>query len=641
MLNLLARLERYRQNFAVIKMTFEHPDANLRVQTDILPKIKLRLLATTDLHAHVLSWNYDTNKMSPARGLSRIATLIETARAEVENCLLFDNGDFLNGSGLSEAIWTGGPDRANHPIIAAMNHLKYDAVALGNHEFSHGIDFLKTCVAHADFPILCSNFLVPDLDRLLPHILMTRHFRDETGVLHQIKIGVMALLPLQTMVWESRNLQGLATGFPMLQTAQTLSKQLRDNGADVVVALAHSGFAADADATQEENLAKSLSEIGAIDAVISGHSHCVYPITSQTSSAAAAIVCAGFYGSHLGVIDLDLQRSAQGWRAIGGNSAVRPVAQRSTDGRHLIPVVQEHPEIVAIAQETHAQIIAAADQIIGQTDQRLHSYFALVADSPALNLIAAAQVDHLCTHWTQSNCGDVPILAAVAPFKAGGRGGSDNYTDLAAGPLRIRNISDLYPHPNHLVAFKIRGAELRQWLERSVSLFLQVGLGDQDAPLIDPDFPSFNFEVIFGITYEVNLSYPPRFDALGREIDPTVHRIENLKYQGLPIGNDQVFVLASNSFRRDGTAGFAGTDSSRVVYESCCQVGPIIQRYLQNGDAPPPIPPQRWTFSPMKNTTVLYDSGMAAIDVIDDIVHFRPKVLGALPSGSCRFRLHL
>ena len=621
-------------------MTFENSSDHRHDDPFSGPKLKLRILATTDLHAHVLSWNYDTNQIAPARGLSRVATLVEQARAQVENCLLFDNGDFLNGSGLSEAIWAHAPKMPTHPIVMAMNHLNYDAVAVGNHEFSHGLDFLKTCVSQAVFPILCSNLMIPDFENMQPFVVLTREMIDQSGLRHHIKIGVISLLPMQTLVWEARNLDGIATAVPMLQTAQTLSQHLREMGADIVVALAHTGFAKGSDATHEENLAKSLSEIATIDAVISGHSHSVYP-TTQDPLDGVAIVCPGFYGSHLGLIDLELQRDQTGWHCIGRQSAVRPVAHRCGDDGLLVPPVAEHREIVAIAQNTHSEIIRSAEKIVGRTDHRLHRYFALLADSPALNLIASAQLDHLHNTLTDPNLRQIPILAAAAPFKAGGRGGPDNYTDSAVGALRIRNISDLYPHPNYLVEFRITGAELRQWLERSCSLFLQVTLGDKDAPLIAPDFPSFNFEVIFGVTYNINLSQPPRFDALGRQINPSAQRIENLMYQGKCITEDQIFILASNSFRRDGTAGFAGTDSSRVIYESCTQVTTIIQRYLERGTPPPNLIRQRWKFTPMPDTTVIFDTALAAVDVADEISHLTPRALTTLASGFRRFRLHL
>lgn len=601
--------------------------------------LKLRVLATTDLHGHVVSWNYDTQEIAPSRGLSRVATLIAKARAEVENTLLFDDGDFLNGSGLSAAVLTNFSGAAGHPMILAMNALNYDAVAVGNHEFSHGLDFFRNSLATANFPLICSNFIFSGLDFILPHVLLTRVLRDDQGDLHPIKIGVLALLPRQTLVWEARHLTGCASAAPIYAAAQAAAQHLRDKGADIVVALVHSGYEPQSDDQHEESCAHAIAQIATIDVVLAGHSHKVFPDTAGQSIEDVAIVMAGFYGSHLGVIDLELQQDEAGWHSINSRSAVQPVAVR--EGQELTALVEEDPMILTIAAQTHENVVAFSNQVVGQSNQRLHSYFALLSDSPALNLVAAAQIDHMRRHLTDVKWAGIPILAAAAPFKAGGRGGPDNFIDLPAGPLRVRHISDLYTHPNHPVAFLITGTELAQWLERSASMYRQIALRDTDAELMDGDFPSFNFEVIFGISYQINLSKPARFDALGRVVNPLSSRIENIRYNGQAVMEDQQFILVSNSFRRDGGQGFAGTDSGHVVFEGTEHVGTLVHDFVARGGDLAQINPQRWQFTAMPQTTVLFDSSPKAIDVMDEVPHLRLEPLEILPSGFQRFRLYL
>lgn len=602
-------------------------------------RLKLRILATTDLHGHVISWNYDTHEIAPSRGLSRVATLINGARAEVENSLLFDNGDFLNGSGLSAAVLTNFSAAAGHPMVLAMNRLRYDAVAVGNHEFSHGLDFLRNAMSPANFPLICSNFVFSALDFILPHIVLTRDMRDDLGNIQQIKIGVLALLPRQTLVWEAHHLTGEANATPMHAAAQATAQHLRDMGADIVVALAHSGYDADIDSQPEESCAHSVAQIKTIDVVLAGHSHKVFPETMDQPVEDIALVLAGFFGSHLGVIDLELQGHVAGWQVIKRSSTVRAVAARQ--GQRLTALVPEDAMITEIAAQTHGRIIAASDQVVGYSQSRLHSYFALLSDSPALNVIASAQIDHIGRAVRDVEFAGLPIIAAAAPFKAGGRGGPDNYTDLIAGPLRVRHISDLYTHPNHPVAFLISGLELAEWLERSASIYRQICLGEKDAELLDPDFPSFNFEVIFGVSYQINLAMPARFDALGRPVNPRSSRIENLRFQRQAVTADQRFILVSNSFRRDGGQGFVGTGSDRVVFEGTEHVATLVHDFVARGGDIPPMDPTRWQFTPMPQTTVLFESSPKAVDVLDEVPHLQLEPLRVLSSGFQRFRLHL
>ena len=86
-----------------------------------------------------------------------------------------------------------------------------------------------------------------------------------------------------------------------------------------------------------------------------------------------------------------------------------------------------------------------------------------------------------------------PILSAAAPFKAGGRGGPDYYTDVPVGPVAIKNVADLYLYPNTIQAVVITGQDVQNWLDRSAGIFNQVAAGSTDQPLINLDFPVLQF----------------------------------------------------------------------------------------------------------------------------------------------------
>ena len=94
----------------------------------------------------------------------------------------------------------------------------------------------------------------------------------------------------------------------------------------------------------------------------------------------------------------------------------------------------------------------------------------------------------------------LPLLSAAAPFKAGGRGGPDYYTDVPVGPVAIKNVADLYLYPNTVRALVITGAQVKDWLERSAGIFNQITPGSKDTSLINPDFPSYNYDVIDGVS---------------------------------------------------------------------------------------------------------------------------------------------
>jgi 2',3'-cyclic-nucleotide 2'-phosphodiesterase/3'-nucleotidase len=649
---------------------------DLRFSTELLapdapasrPRVTLRILATTDLHGHILPWDDLSDRPAPDRGLAQIASLISQARAEVPGSLLLDNGDFLNGSPLADhvaqAARSDPPHRHNrgkppHPMIAAMNHLGYDAVTLGNHEFSEGLYLLRHALRQARFATICTN-----LDRLSPadqrrrafvprHILLQRQLWDQDGTPHEVVVGILGFLPPQTTVWERHHLAGKLAVRSILDSARAAVPRLRRAGADLIIALSHSGIG-EADSTDpsgggDETVSDRLAQIEGIDAVVAGHTHQLFPPTPApgvpeathhpAGALAKPIMMPGFYGSHLGVLDLALCRTAQGWRVERFDTSLRPVARRVGPLGRLQPLVKPDPTLATLVKQDVASMRAAADQPVGLTDEPLHSYFALIGWTPAQELLAQAQAAHMGRLLTGQPEADWPLLVAVAPFKAGGRAGPSNYIDIPPGPLTTRHIADLYMHPNSPVALRMTGADLARWLESSVSLFHPVTPGSTDAELIDPGFPSHNFDMIHGLSYTIDLSQPARHDAFGQIIAPKAQRICDLRYQGQLVRPADRFVLATNSYRAGSGAGFSATHPPDVLAEDNRPMRQILHDHVRTSGPLRPAAQPHWRFAPMPGTSVIFDTGPGALPLADQVPQIEP--LGLQPTGFLRFRLRL
>ncbi|MGL6211561.1 MAG: bifunctional 2',3'-cyclic-nucleotide 2'-phosphodiesterase/3'-nucleotidase, partial [Paracoccaceae bacterium] len=472
---------------------------------------RLRVLATSDLHCQISAWDYLSDRAAPDRGLTRIATLIASARAEVADCLLLDNGDFIQGSPLGDLI-AASPDRAGpHPMIAAMNHLRYDAATLGNHEFSHGLSFLNSALREVAFPVVSANIAHSGDDRPFcpPFVILHRQL-SFAGQDHDLKIGVIGFAPPQLEQWDHQHIAGRITTRDILLAAAEQVPLLRAQGVDLVIALSHSGVGSEAPEPGLEDATVALAAQAGIDVVIAGHTHLTFPSTDHpnlgaTNNTAGTLhdkpaVMPGFFGSHLGVIDLWLSREQGAWRIARHRSALRAIARRDGTGR-TIPRVRRDPAIEAIAAPAHAETLQWARQKVADSRKTLHSYFALIHPCPTVRIVTLAQREYVRQALAGSEWADLPILSAAAPFRAGGRGGPQNYTLIPRGDIAKRHVADLYIHPNTVTAIEISGAELAEWLERSAGLFHQIVPGVQDQPLINPDFPSFNFDCIEGVSY--------------------------------------------------------------------------------------------------------------------------------------------
>jgi 2',3'-cyclic-nucleotide 2'-phosphodiesterase / 3'-nucleotidase len=614
-------------------------------------ELDVRIMATSDLHANILAWDYHANRPSDQIGLARVATLIRAARVEQPQSLLFDNGDFLHGNEMGDylaettpVLRSGRPLRT-HPMIAAMNALDYDAAALGNHEFGYGLGFLRRSLLAADFPIVCSNlyFKPTRAEALsLPYVILVRDMKDRAGNPHRLRIGVLGFLPPQTMLWEHRYLKSRASVADIVSSARELVPLLRAKGADLVIALSHSGIGTEGRTMGAENASAALAQLPGIDAVIAGHTHMVFPTETERDLHGKPVVMPGFHGSHLGVIDLRLVRQPSGWHVRGFHSEVRPIARRSSRVGRMEPLVPDDPRIAALAAPAHQILLLRSEAQLGYTPLPLNSFFALVSDCAALRVVARAQAEHVAGALRGRPEQVLPLLSAVAPFKAGGRGGPENYTDVPIGPFLARHVSDHYIHPNNICALRLTGAEVALWLERSVSLYHQITPGARDVDLLNDSFPSFNFDMIDGLSYQIDLSQPPHFDAVGTVLDPTARRIRDLRYLGAPVQADQIFVLATNSYRASGGIGFAGASLSRLIYDTPTSNRRVLADFLREGGAPQPedaVP--RWQFAPMPETSVLFESAPEAAGHLDEVPHLRLEALEIAPSGFRRFRLWL
>ena len=620
---------------------------------------RLRILATSDLHAHISPWDYHANRASPAVGLARTASLIAAARAEVACSLLVDNGDFLQCSPLGdvEALRSQGDGAGPHPMIAAMNALGYDAATLGNHEFSHGLAFLEGHLAAAQFPVVSANIArrlgahpLQDDTLVPPTLILQRTLSDGDGVLRPLRIGVTGFLPPQTPQWDQAKLGNALKTRDILEAAAAHVPALRKRGADVVLALSHSGIGADTPHDWMENASTALAALPGIDALVAGHTHQTFPsadhgATQGIDPAGGRLwgkpaVMPGLYGSHLGVIDLDLVWQADGWRVLGGQSTLRPIARRHASGR-LRALTQSAPAIVALAEPAHQATRLWARRPVGASTAPMHSFFAMLSPSPTVRLIAKAQAAHVRRALQGGPYADLPVLSAAAPFHAGGRGGPENYTHIPRGRLTLRHVFDLYPHPNTIAALVVTGANLGNWLERSFSQFCQIRPGAQEVELLDPDFPSFNFDLIEGLTWAVDLSRPARHDSRGEVVNATASRIVNLAYGGKNVQPDQCFVLATNSYRATGSGGFSGAGLASLVLNGPEASRDVLRQHLEAAGRIDPRALPNWRFCPMPGTTALFNSAPDAADHLADLAPLRAEALDLTPKGFRRFRLHL
>jgi 2',3'-cyclic-nucleotide 2'-phosphodiesterase / 3'-nucleotidase / 5'-nucleotidase len=626
----------------------------------------LRILETTDLHDAVMAYDYyqDTDK-GVNYGLAKTASLISQARSEVDasNSMLFDAGDLLQGNPMADYVAKVKPLTENdtHPMFKAMKELQYDGGIVGNHEFNYGLGFLNTALKNAPYPVVNANIYKVDGDNdptndenyFTPYQIIPKKIKDKNGVEQTVNVGIVGFAPPQILQWDKDNLAGKVIVKDIVKTAEKYVAEMKSKGADVIVAIAHSGC----DVTNEgqedaENAVFSLSKVSGIDALLFGHAHYAFPggkefhvggkldqpdlpglDNTQGTINGTPAVEAGFWGNNLGVLDLELVQQEDGtWKAdrTKSKSVTKPVTADTVADEKIVDLVKDE----------HQATLDYVRGKIGETTTSMYSYFSRVMDDPTIQIVNNAQADYV-KNWIKTNkpeLADIPVISAGAPFKAGRQGATD-YTNIAKGDLSIKSANDLYLYNNTLKAVELTGAEVKEWLEMSASQFNQIDPNKADAQeLIDYGFQPYNFDVIDGVKYQVDVTKPARYNYLdGTVKNADSHRIINFTdMDGKAIDPDKKFIVATNNYRATGGGNFPGTKGGKatIVVDSPFENRQILMDYIKAQKVVNPVADNNWKIAPVGGVakTLTFKSSPAAKDVLTSAPSV--KDVGALPDGS-------
>ncbi|MGG4439162.1 bifunctional 2',3'-cyclic-nucleotide 2'-phosphodiesterase/3'-nucleotidase [Brevibacillus fortis] len=631
------------------------PLTPVSAQTDSV--LKLRLLETTDIHTNIVNYDYYQDKNTDEFGLAKTATLVKKAREEVKNSILIDNGDLLQGNPLGDYVAKIDPLKAGetHPAYKAMNLMDYDVANIGNHEFNFGLEFLDTSLKGAKFPYINSNVYVDDKDKnpdndknkYTPYEILERTFKDENGKDVKLKVGVIGFVPPQIMQWDKAHLEGKVIAKDLVETANKFVPEMKKKGADIIIAVPHSGIGPVEGGAQLENASYQLSKVDGIDAILFGHSHSVFPgpgfdkipgvdAEKGTINGKPAVM-PGFWGNHLGVIDLTLKQENGKWKVAESATKVVPIYDKANKAS----LADADKAIVDAVKEDHDKTVEWVRSAVGKTSSPIYSYFALVQDDPSIQIVTNAQKWFVEKNVKGTEYEGIPVLSAGAPFKAGGRNGVSYYSNIPAGTIAIKNVSDLYIYPNTLKAVLVDGATVKEWLERSAGQFNQIDVKKtEEQALVNETFPTYNFDVIDGVTYQIDVTQPSKYAVDGKVANKDANRIKNLSYDGKPVKPEDKFIVVTNNYRASGGGAFPGLDGKNIVIDSPDENRQIVIDYILNQKNIDPAADNNWSFAPVDaKLNVTFTSSPEAKPFAEKMSHI--KFINVLETGFAKFSIDL
>ena len=544
---------------------------------------ELRILQTSDVHMHVLPYDYFRDAQDSTRGLALMKSEIAQARAEATT-LLLDTGDLLQGTPMATRFATRDP--RDHPAVHAVETLGYDALTLGNHDFNYGLERAQAFYDAMPCPVVQSNVTRTDGAAFFPETtVLHREVIGNDGAAHPIKIGLFGVVPPQILNWDRDILLGRVHVEDMLSAAHRAAQALRDQGADLIVALAHTGPAEGPQPDGAENRAHEIAALADVDVVLAGHSHKALPSddyadmagvdTIQSTMSGTPAMMPGANASHIARMALSLRKDADGWAITGHSAALRPLAGQRPCG-----------EIIKRLRNHHARTRALITQEVGETHVPIYGAgFAFGFDAGQC-IMAAAKRWRALPRIPK----DLPLVVATAPYRIAS---APNGLTLPPGPINRRDLFTLYPFPNAMCVLRTTGAILKEWLEHAARLFKQQR-ADIVGVLIDQSVPSYDFDTLHGLSYQID-----PFAAAG-------DRIRDLCHDGAPLAADAQVYLATSSYRAHGGGSFP---EAEVIWTDTLPITQVLEDYLA---AHSPIATNGalgWTLTPHDGETTLITLG--------------------------------
>ncbi|GGB49802.1 multifunctional 2',3'-cyclic-nucleotide 2'-phosphodiesterase/5'-nucleotidase/3'-nucleotidase [Roseibium aquae] len=443
-------------------------------------------------------------------GVARLATVISDIRAQGGTVLATSAGDSISPSLLSSF------DEGAH-MIALMNMVGLDAMALGNHEFDFGPDVLRTRISEANFTMLSNNAYEPDgtlVDGVADNMMV--EVGDHT-------VGLFGLTTDGTAVKSS---PGDVTFKDPVEVAAATAAALREAGADVVIALAHTD--------RPEDI--QLLEAGDIDLLLSGDDHDL--VISYNGR--VAMVESSSQASLVTVVTLDIE-TVEGRRG--------PQVEWSPAFEVINTVaVEPDPVVAAEVAKYEAFLSAELDIEIGETPVLLDTRRTTVraAESAFGNLTVDAM--------------RLETGADVAITNGGGIRGDTTYEPGTV--ITRRDILTELPFGNKTVLLEVSGADILAALENGVSA-VEDGGG--------------RFPHVSGMTFAFDSS------------KPAGSRVSGVMIGGAPLDEGVTYLLATNDFMGnggDGYAMFAGKPSVIEANAAELMAAQVIRAFETGGAVP-------------------------------------------------------
>lgn len=533
--------------------------------------IEIKLIETTDVHGMFFPKNYMTGK--PAEGtLARVSSYVKRQRGKYgDNLILLENGDLLQGQP-TNYYWNFIQTKDENIAASVINYMGYDAQNLGNHDVETGHDVYEKWIKEVRCPVLGAN-IIDDISGkpwAAPYIVLERE---------GIRIGIIGMITPAIPHWLSHDIwEGLRFEDMVSSARRWVEEMRREANPDVIVGLFHSGL--EGGITTAEYSENAVGEIArnvtGFDVIFYGHDHRVYcGEVKNVLGERVYLVNAGNNAKRVGEAVLRITTTDG---RVTGKSVTTAVP--SMEGEAI------DADFKAAFRQRTDSLEVFVSRRIGDFDTTVYTRDALFGSSAFVDLVHNLQLSITGADISFS----APMMLNAV---------------IHEGPVTMADMFNLYKYENKLYVVRMRGEEIKRYLEKSYALWTRQMKTTEDHILLFDESdssrrislqnPFFNFDSAAGIDYTVDVTKPE-----GEKV-----RIIQMS-DGRPFSADSFYMVAMNSYRANGggeliTLGAGLTKSemeSRIVFRSELDLRYYFMKEIERLGRVSPRANGNWHFVP-------------------------------------------
>lgn len=461
----------------------------------------ITILGTTDMHGRIYPHDYATDSEDSDAGFAKIYTLIEQERTKNPNTILVDCGDTIQDN--SAELFN---DMPIHPMVEAMNTMKYDTWTIGNHEFNFQKSFLDKNIKAFNNSVLAANIYKEDGTRFVkPYTII-----EKNGV----RVAIVGLMPPHVPTWEAsspEHFAGLSFTDPLEESKKVIEEL--EGKYDVLIGAFHLDKDGEYGSTGGNDIAQECPEF---DVLILGHAHA--KVNEDING--VKIIEPGKYGWALAKADINLTKNGEKWE-------VTSIDTENLEAEDVSP----SQEILDKFEYVHTKSVDDANEIVGQITKNFIERPDYITGSDEITTMPTSQIEDTAVidliNEVQSFYAKSEISSA-ALFNFG--------SNLKEGDFKKKDVAFIYKYANTLNGVNITGENLKKYMEWSASYYNTYKDGDLTISF-NPEIRGYNYDMFSGMTYDIDIS------------KEAGNRVKNVLISGEPLDENKVYKLAVNNYR--------------------------------------------------------------------------------------------